>query len=321
MNKEIQNLAPQEIWRNFAALNAVPRPSKKEERVIEFMKSFGESLGLETAVDPVGNVLIRKSATPGMENRKTVVLQAHLDMVHQKNAGTSFDFDTQGIAMYIDGDWVRAHGTTLGADNGLGVATIMAVLQSKEIPHPALEALLTIDEETGMTGAMELRSNWLEGTILLNLDTEEDDEIGVGCAGGVDVTGTRSYTEVPVSGHAMGYRMEVSGLNGGHSGMDIHKGLGNANKIMSRLLLDGFENFGLRISTLAGGSLRNAIPRESVAVLAIDAAHQEAFESEIKTLGEVIRRELMTTDPGLLIKITKLATPALVMDLEAQEAM
>src|SRR5690606_27598404 len=188
MNNEIRNLEPKVLWNKFADLNAVPRPSKKEERVIKFIKEFGEDLGLETHVDKVGNVIIKKPATSGMEDRKPVILQAHLDMVHQKNSNTNFDFDTNGIEMFIDGDWVRARGTTLWADNGLGVASIMAVLESHSIAHPELEALFTIDEETGMTGAQGLEPGLLKGEILLNLDTEEDDEIGIGCAGGVDVT-------------------------------------------------------------------------------------------------------------------------------------
>lgn len=193
MNSEVRSLEPTALWNNFADLNAVPRGSKKEERVIAFMVDFGKKLGLETTVDPVGNVIIKKPATKGMENKKTIVMQSHLDMVHQKNNDTDFDFDTQGIKMYIDGDWVKANGTTLGADNGLGVATIMSILESDDIPHPAIEALFTIDEETGMTGAMGLEAGYLSGEILLNLDTEDDDEIGVGCAGGIDITATKSY--------------------------------------------------------------------------------------------------------------------------------
>ena len=217
MNSEILQLEPQVLWKHFSNLNAVPRASKKEERVIEFAKNFGENLGLQTFVDEVGNVIIKKPATSGMENRKTVVMQSHLDMVHQKNADTNFDFDTQGIDMFIDGDWVKARGTTLGADNGLGVATIMAILESKTIEHPAIEALCTIDEETGMTGAMGLKGGLLDGEILLNLDTEEDDEIGVGCAGGIDVTATRTYTEEVVPEHSIAYQISVKGLQGGHS--------------------------------------------------------------------------------------------------------
>jgi dipeptidase D len=321
MSTEIRQLEPKALWNKFADLNAVPRPSKKEERVIAFMKDFGESLGLETIEDEVGNVIIKKPATAGMENRTTVVMQSHLDMVHQKNNDTVFDFDTQGIEMYVEGDWVKAKDTTLGADNGLGVATIMAVLESKDIAHPALEALFTIDEETGMTGAMGLKGGLLSGGILLNLDTEEDDEIGVGCAGGIDVTATRTYNEEETPEFKIGYKIEVKGLQGGHSGMQIHEGLGNANKIMNRLLFDGFENFGLRISTINGGSLRNAIPRESIAIVAIDAIHENAFVAEIQQLRATIKKELKTMEPDLDIEVSKIETPKMIMDLGVQEGL
>jgi dipeptidase D len=321
MNPEILQLQPQALWNNFAKLNAVPRASKKEERVIAFMKEFGNNLGLETFEDEVGNVIIKKPATPGLENRKTVVLQSHLDMVHQKNADTDFDFDTQGINMYVDGDWVKAKGTTLGADNGLGVATIMSILESKDIPHPAVEALFTIDEETGMTGAQGLKGGILDGEILLNLDTEEDDEIGVGCAGGIDVTATRTYKEEDTPESKVGYVIKVKGLQGGHSGMQIHEGLGNSNKILNRLLFDGFENFGLRISEIDGGSLRNAIPRESKAIVAIDAIHESAFVEEMKIIANEIQLELKTMEPELAIEASKTETPAKIMDLGVQEGL
>lgn len=321
MNSEIRNLEPKELWNKFADLNAVPRPSKKEERVIAFMKDFGNSLGLSVEVDDVGNVLIKKPATSGMEDRKTVVMQSHLDMVHQKNADTVFNFDTQGIEMYVDGDWVRARGTTLGADNGLGVATIMAILESNNIVHPAIEALFTIDEETGMTGAMGLKPNWLQGDILLNLDTEEDDEIGVGCAGGVDVTAERTYKEEEIEDGKTAYTISVTGLNGGHSGMDIHKGLGNANKIMNRLLFDGFENFGLRIHEIKGGSLRNAIPRESFATVVVDTIHSEAFKFETGELISTIKKELSLVDPNLSIELNSVDSPNKVMELGVQEGV
>ncbi|WP_452223147.1 aminoacyl-histidine dipeptidase [Lacinutrix chionoecetis] len=321
MNTEIRTLEPKQLWNKFADLNAVPRPSKKEERVIAFMKDFGRKLGLETIEDEVGNVIIKKPATKGMEDRVTIVMQSHLDMVHQKNADTQFDFDTQGIEMYVDGDWVRAKGTTLGADNGLGVATIMAILESTDIAHPAIEALFTIDEETGMTGAMGLKGGLLTGEILLNLDTEEDDEIGVGCAGGIDVTATRTYKEEETPEFKIGYSIVVKGLQGGHSGMQIHEGLGNANKIMNRLLFDGFENFGLRISEIDGGSLRNAIPRESKAIVAIDAMHEEAFVTEMSLLAKAIKTELKTMEPDLEIVISKTDTPEKMMDLGVQEGL
>jgi len=321
MSQEIRLLEPKAIWNKFADLNAVPRPSKKEERVIAFMKDFGKKLNLETLEDAVGNVIIKKPATSGMEDRKAIVMQSHLDMVHQKNNDTDFDFLTQGIEMIVDGDWVKAKGTTLGADNGLGVATIMAILESTDISHPAIEALFTIDEETGMTGAMGLEGGLLNGAILLNLDTEEDDEIGVGCAGGIDVTAVGTYNEESTPETKIGYSIEVKGLQGGHSGMDIHKGFGNANKIMNRLLFDAFENFGLRISEIDGGSLRNAIPRESKAIVAIDMVQEDAFKYEMGLQIEAIQSELKTLEPDLIVVLTKIDTPKVIMDLGVQEGL
>ena len=321
MSQEIRLLEPKAIWNKFADLNAVPRPSKKEECVIEFMKDFGKKLNLETLEDTVGNVIIKKPATLGMEDRKGIVMQSHLDMVHQKNNDTDFDFLTQGIEMVVDGDWVKAKGTTLGADNGLGVATIMAILESTDISHPAIEALFTIDEETGMTGAMGLEGGLLNGAILLNLDTEEDDEIGVGCAGGIDVTAVGTYNEESTPETKIGYSIEVKGLQGGHSGMDIHKGFGNANKIMNRLLFDAFENFGLRISEIDGGSLRNAIPRESKAIVAIDMVQEDAFKYEMGLQIETIQSELKALEPDLIVLLTKIDTPKVIMDLGVQEGL
>lgn len=321
MSQEVRTLEPNGLWNKFADLNAVPRPSKKEERVIAFMKKFGEDLGLETIIDEVGNVIIKKPATVGMEDRKAIVMQSHLDMVHQKNADTDFDFDTQGIEMIIEGDWVKAKGTTLGADNGLGVATIMAILESNDIAHPALEALFTIDEETGMTGAMGLKGGLLDGEILLNLDTEEDDEIGIGCAGGIDVTATRSYVVEETPEGVVAYQIKINGLQGGHSGMDIHKGFGNANVLMNRLLFDGFENYGLRIAEIDGGSLRNAIPRESVAIIVVDKVHQEAFEFEMKAQIDTIKKEFATIEADLEIECIVVETPNGVMELGVQEGI
>lgn len=317
MNDEIRKLEPNALWNHFADLNAVPRGSKKEERVIAFMKEFGENLGLETTVDHVGNVIIRKPATAGMEDRKTVVLQSHLDMVHQKNNDTEFDFDTQGIEMYIDGDWVRAKGTTLGADNGLGVATIMALLDSSDIPHPAIEALFTIDEETGMTGAIGLRDDVLKGDILLNLDTEEDDELSVGCAGGVDLTAEGTYSEVD-STDGKSFVIEIKGLQGGHSGMDIHRGLGNSNKLMNRILWATKE--WIQIHEIKGGSLRNAIPRESVAKIVVtsEAEFKAAYEAEVAH----IKNEYSPMEPDLSIGLNE-ATESFdkVMATDAQNTI
>ena len=321
MNSDIRNLEPKVVWNHFADLNAVPRPSKKEERVIEFAVNFGKNLGLETFTDNVGNVIIRKPATAGMEDRKIVVIQGHLDMVHQKNADTDFDLNKEGIKMFVEGDWVKAKGTTLGADNGLGVAAIMAVLSSSEIAHPAIEALFTIDEETGMTGAMGLKGGVLKGDILLNLDTEEDNEIGMGCAGGVDVTATRKYQEENSPANTTAFSISVTGLNGGHSGMDIIKGLANANKIMNRILFDGFTNFGLRISEINGGSLRNAIPRESFSIVTIDTVSKDSFFTETKLLIHTIKQEFATLEPNLSVEINEVLTPEKVMDLGVQQSL
>jgi len=319
MTKDIRALEPTELWNNFADLNAVPRGSKKEERVIQFMVDFGKKLNLDTVVDPVGNVIIKKPASNGMENRKTVVLQSHLDMVHQKNSDTNFNFDTEGIKMVVDGDWVRADGTTLGADNGIGVAAIMSILASKTIKHPAIEALFTIDEETGMTGAMGLKANYLNGEILLNLDTEEDNEIDIGCAGGIDVTAENTYNEVGAPVNSGGYSISVTGLKGGHSGMDIHKGLGNANKIMNRLLYETKEF--IRISEINGGSLRNAIPRESFATISVAESRKEAFIKKANKTIKEIKAELATIDPNLDIKISEVATPERVMTTISQNTL
>jgi dipeptidase D len=321
MSANLRNLEPKELWNFFADLNAVPRPSKKEERVRAFMVAFGEGLGLPTHVDQIGNVIITKPASKGMENRHKVVLQSHLDMVHQKNADTAFDFDTEGIRMRVDGDWLKAEGTTLGADNGIGVATIMALLASNNIPHPALEALFTIDEETGMTGAQGLKPGELTGKYLLNLDTEDDDVLSIGCAGGVDVSyrGTYTPTEVPTAWKA--YQISVKGLNGGHSGMDIHKGLANANKLLTRTLWKTHAKFGLHISELSGGSLRNAIPREATALVAIPAEHAHMFVDHLNDCKATFKKEYSTTDPKLDMVLDEATLPQKMMDQATQQQL
>lgn len=321
MSKEIKDLEPKQIWSNFAKLNAVPRPSKKEERVIQFMLDFGKNLKLETLKDNEGNVVIKKPATKGYEDRKTIVLQSHLDMVHQKNNDTEFDFDTQGIDMHVDGDWVRAKGTTLGADNGLGVATMMAILESDSIEHPAIEALFTIDEETGMTGAKNLDNTILEGEILLNLDTEEDDEIGIGCAGGVDISATRFYIEESTPEDSIGIKITVNGLNGGHSGMDIIKGLGNANKLQNRVLFQAHEKQQIRIHEIHGGGLRNAIPRESVATVSITNSKFDEFKKDFKKLVDSIKTEYKNLEPNLNIEFEEVETPKKVMSIDVQDLL
>ena len=309
-NSTIRKIEPARLWNHFADLNSVPRPSKKEERVIAFARNFGESLGLETLVDDVGNVIIRKPASPGFEKRTPIVMQSHLDMVCQKNSDVDFDFDSQGIDMIIDGDWVLAKGTTLGADNGIGVATIMAVLESNEIEHPPLEALFTIDEETGMTGAKGLKGGLLNGKILLNLDTEDDDELTIGCAGGVDITATHKYLPVETVAGCVGFNISVTGLSGGHSGMQIHEGLGNANKIMNRILWGAAEEFEFHIIEIDGGGLRNAIPRESFATVVVNGDQADEFKAWFEALVEAIVSEYQATDPDCSIRFEQLEHPA-----------
>ncbi len=311
MNQDVANLEPKSLWTCFERLNGVPRPSKKEERVIAFVKKFGEDLGLKTIIDPVGNIIIRKPATVGKENVTPVVLQGHLDMVHQKNADTKFDFDNQGIRSYIDGQWVKARGTTLGADNGIGAASIMAVLESDSIQHGPIEGLFTVDEETGMTGAINLQPGLLEGKILLNTDTEDEGELCIGCAGGVDTTAQWRYQQEQSSGD--GYRISVTGLRGGHSGVDIHLGRGNANKIMNRVLASICYDRRVRIGRIIGGSLRNAIPRESFANVQIKKEDFDWVKQAITEVTAVIKTERKTTEPNLCIKIAVADPTANVM--------
>ncbi len=307
----VRDLEPKAVWNHFEDLNAVPRASKKEEEVIAFARKFGEDLGFPTYVDPVGNVIIKKPATPGMENRKTVIIQSHLDMVHQKNADTDFDFATQGIQSYIDGDWVKAKGTTLGADNGMGVAAIMSLLASTNIAHPAIEALFTIDEETGMTGAIHLEQGKLDGQILLNLDTEDDDEFSIGCAGGIDTNTKKNYTEVTVSG-GTAYKITVNGLKGGHSGVEINLERGNANKIMNRLMHQCTQ-FGLQVVDIDGGSLRNAIPRESFATIIVT---DKSYLNEARSRVEGIKFDYQHEEPNLNIEFEEVAVPTQAISVE-----
>lgn len=304
----VRSLEPKELWNRFADLNAVPRPSKKEERVIQFMIDFGKSLGLETKTDAIQNVIIKKPASPGMENRKTVILQSHLDMVHQKNADTVFDFDTQGIEMIVDGDWVKANGTTLGADNGIGVAAIMAVLASENIQHPAIEAMFTIDEETGMTGAMQLDGSNFQGEILLNLDTEDDDELSIGCAGGIDSNTHYSYKKEKLKAGSVYLTISIRGLLGGHSGMDIDKGRGNANKLMNRILYHLVPRHEFQLISIDGGSLRNAIPRESTVVIAVSKEELNALKISVEEMVEILKQEYSSIEHALTVSLEEAGT-------------
>ncbi|MFY9591509.1 MAG: aminoacyl-histidine dipeptidase, partial [Bacteroidales bacterium] len=297
----------------FYSLTQIPRPSKKEEKVIEFMKNFGESLGLETIVDHIGNVIIRKPASPGMENRKGVVLQGHLDMVPQKNSDKVHDFEKDPIETMIDGEWVKANGTTLGADNGMGCAVAMAVLEDKSLVHGPIEALFTIDEETGMTGANHLKPGLLKGDILLNLDSEDEGELYVGCAGGVDVNVTMNYPEVDMPKGFVAYKLSVTGLKGGHSGMDINIGRANSNKILFRFLTYATHFYDLRIAEINGGSLRNAIPRESFAIVAISEKEASKFEGEVAKFEKIFKQEFSKSEPDLQMKVEKTNAPAKIM--------
>lgn len=319
MSEEIRDIEPKSIWENFYAITQIPRPSKKEQKAALFVKEFGEKLGLEATMDATGNVIIRKPATPGFENRKTVVLQGHIDMVPQANSGSTFNFETDPIDAYIEGDWVTARGTTLGADNGIGVATAMAVLQSKEIKHGPIEVLVTIDEETGMTGAFGLQSGVLQGDILINLDTEDETEISVGCAGGVDVNASWSFQDdVEVTGE-LAYQIKIAGLKGGHSGLDIHLGRGNACKLMGRLLKRAIRNNGVRLASIQCGNMRNAIPREGFSVVTIDGEEVDGFKATIDDLRAVWKNELGRTEPDLTLEISETAMPATLIPEMVQD--
>ena len=318
---EIKNLQPTEIWKNFFDLTQIPRPSKKEAAVIAFMKKFGEELGLETTVDEVGNVIIKKPATSGMENRKTVVLQGHLDMVPQKNSDKNFDFEKDPIQCIIDGEWVTADGTTLGADNGIGVAAAMAVLESKTLKHGPVEALFTIDEETGMTGAFGLKPGLLNGDILINMDSEDEGEMYVGCAGGIDINAEKEYSEEDTPAGMTAYRVEAKGLKGGHSGLDIPLGRANANKIMFRFLMQAESDFAIRLAEAGGGDLRNAIPRESHAIVTVPTEKAEKFEGFVNNYNSIYKNEFADTEPDISFTLQKTDMPKKVAKADDQYKM
>jgi len=306
---EIANLNPKRVWKNFYLLTQIPRPSKKEAKVIEFMKKFGEDLGLDTTVDKVGNVIIRKPATKGMENRMGIVFQGHLDMVPQKNSDKVHDFEKDPIEAYIDGEWVTAKGTTLGADNGMGCAAAMAVLEAKDLVHGPIEALFTIDEETGMTGANELQPGILKGDILMNLDSEDEGELYVGCAGGVDVNVSMKYEYVDSPMGYEAYNLSLTGLKGGHSGMDINIGRANSNKILFRFMNHCLYHFDLKLTECQGGSLRNAIPRETFATVLVKNSEAYKFENEVKKFNEIFRSEFSDTEPDMKLQAVKTTMP------------
>jgi dipeptidase D len=311
---DIRDLEPKQLWNFFHEITQIPRPSKHEQKMVEHIVEFGKKHKLETIVDKVGNVIIRKPATKGMENRKGVILQTHLDMVPQKNSDKKHDFEKDPIETVLDGEWVRANGTTLGADNGIGVASTLAILDSKEIVHGPIEALFTIDEETGMTGVFGLKKGLLKGDILMNLDSEDEGELYVGCAGGVDVSATKDYAEEKSPKGMAAYKIFAKGLKGGHSGVDIAMGRANSNKLMFRFLMQAESDFGIRLSEASGGDLRNAIPRESVAVLLVPEKKTKEFEKFVKDYEKMYRAEFSDTEPDLKFTFEKVVVPAKVMN-------
>ena len=316
MTKVLSNLEPKTLWNYFEDICNIPHPSKKEEKIVAYVKKFGEDLGLDTQVDAVGNIVIRKPATRGFENRKTIILQGHLDMVPQKNNDTQHDFEKDPIQPLIDGEWVKARGTTLGADNGIGAAAAMAVLASNDLEHGPIECLFTVDEETGMTGAFALKEGFLRGDILMNLDSEDEGELYIGCAGGIDTNAWCTYNEIDVVGAVEAFEIYIKGLKGGHSGLDIKLGRGNANKIINRLLWQANREFNLQINSIEGGSLRNAIPREASAIVVVPKENEEEFINLVNDLSSKIKNELKNVEPDFSLLVTKTDIPEKLIDPE-----
>jgi len=316
---DIRQLEPKALWQNFYSLTQVPRPSHKKEQIGAFLVNFGKSLGLETVQDEIGNVLIRKPATPGMENRKAVVLQAHMDMVPQKNSSVPHDFQKDPIDAYIDGEWVTAHDTTLGADNGIGLAAAMTVIQSKDIKHPAIEMFITVDEETGMFGAFGLQPNVLKGDILINMDSEDEGELYVGCAGGIDGDITFRYKEVPVEEGDVALKVSLTGLKGGHSGVDINLQRGNANKLMFRFLKDAVADYEARLASIDGGSLRNAIPREAFAVITVPEDDVEDIVDFVKEYEDLFIEEFKGVEEKISFTVEQVGLPTGLIPEEVQD--
>jgi dipeptidase D len=321
MNKLMNELEPGQIWAIFDEITQIPRPSEHEEKIRDYVEQFGRNLGLETVRDETGNIIIRKPAMPGMENRKGVILQGHLDMVPQKNNDKEHDFEKDPIETIIDGEWVKANGTTLGSDNGIGVSAILAMLASGNIPHGPLEGLFTATEETGMDGANGLMENVLQGEILINLDSEEEGELYVGCAGGEDMNARFSYKEKKTPKGYSGVNLSITGLKGGHSGLDINMGRGNANKIFFRILGEAACKLGVRLSSVSGGNLRNAIPREAFGLLAIKNKKIQEFVTLVDKVAGVIKTELAHTEPDLTITLEPVDKPASVINRKTQKKL
>lgn len=315
------NLSPHAVWSYFYEITQVPRPSKKEDKIVEYLLKFGKMHVLETKKDSFGNVLIKKPATKGYENMLPVVLQSHVDMVCEKDKHIDHDFDKDAIIPEIHGDWVKAKGTTLGADDGIGMAAQLAVLASGEVHHGPLECLFTVDEETGLTGAFNLQDQFFEGKILINLDSEDEGELFIGCAGGIDTIATIRFIKKAVPAHSLGYKLTVSGLQGGHSGDDIEKERGNANIILSRILLESAEKFGIRIAHFDGGNLRNAIPRNATAVFTVKDIDEDGFLQLFNSTYKQIKDELKRIEPGFNLNLESHAVPDFVINRKAQNRL
>lgn len=318
----IKDLQPSAIWGYFYDITQIPRPSKKEEKILAYLIDFAKKHSLEYKQDKAGNILITKPATPGKENAKTIILQSHVDMVCEKNSDVIHDFDTDPIETVIEGDWIKARGTTLGADNGIGVAAQLAVLAADDIAHGKIEALFTVDEETGLTGANQLDNNFLTGSILINLDTEEEGEIYIGCAGGKGTKAYFDYKEKDTPKNYFWFKVMVKGLRGGHSGSDIEKGFGNSNKILTRFLhLLSDKKYGLRISEIGGGNLHNAIPRESFALLGVKEKHKEDVRVKLNRFLADVQNELKHTEPNLNIELETATAPHKVINKGTAERL
>ncbi len=300
---DLSKLEPRAVWEQFEAVTKIPRPSKKEGKMIAFLEDFAKGHGLQYKKDAAGTVVILKPAAAGMEKRPTVVLQSHMDMVCEKNSGVDFDFEKDPIRTRIDGEWVRAEGTTLGADDGIGIAAALALLLDKNVKHGPIEALFTVDEETGLTGAFNLGGDMISGKYLINLDSEDEGEVFIGCAGGVDTLAYFDYTTEKLPAGYRFFEISVSGLQGGHSGDDIEKGRGNSNKILARLLWPGIADFGLRLSQIDGGNLRNAIPREARALVAVPEGKADEFGKFFAGFAAGIAAELQYTDAGVKVEM------------------
>jgi dipeptidase D len=319
--RRLEKLQPQPLWNYFEDICQVPRPSKKEEKIIRFLLDFAERNKLEAKRDEIGNVLISKPAFKGRENVSTVILQSHVDMVCEKNADRVFNFDTDVIVPFIDGNWVKADGTTLGSDDGIGIAAQMAVLTSDDIQHGPVECLFTVDEETGLSGAFALHEGFMSGNILLNLDSEDEGEIFIGCAGGIDTLAELKVKKERVPGNSFALKIMVKGLLGGHSGDDIHKGRGNANKILARFLWQAIRKFGVRIADFNGGNLRNAIAREAYAIIIVPNVQKEQLVAELNIFSAEVEFEYERTEPNLVVDHSSTNLPETVLDLSSQERL